>query len=146
MQEAVERTSREHNNEHLHQALNLALNLNIPIVATNDVQFIEKADFDAHEARICIFDGTLIDDTNRAKKFSTEQYLKSDKEMQELFADIPEAIENTLQIAKRCNVHFKLFDKIYFLFFKNSVAQGHKELRIQLIILSTRKVSLEVLF
>jgi len=109
----VERTSREHNNEHLHQALNLALNLNIPIVATNDVQFIEKADFDAHEARICIFDGTLIDDTNRAKKFSTEQYLKSDKEMQELFADIPEAIENTLQIAKRCNVHFKLFDKNY---------------------------------
>ncbi len=109
----VQRTARDQDDEHLHASVKLALDLSIPVVATNDVQFLTQEDFDAHEARICIFDGTLIDDTNRVKKHSPEQYLKSPEQMADLFADLPEAIENTLELAKRCNVHFKLFDKNY---------------------------------
>ena len=110
---AVQRTSREQDDQHLHATTQLALDLSVPVVAVNDVQFLTAEDFDAHEARICIFDGTLIDDTNRVKKYASEQYLKSPEQMQTLFADLPEAVENTIELAKRCNVHFKLFDKNY---------------------------------
>ena len=109
----VQRTARDQDDEHLHASVKLALDLSIPVVATNDVQFLTQEDFDAHEARICIFDGTLIDDTNRVKKHSPEQYLKSPEQMADLFADLPEALVNSVELAKRCNVHFKLFDKNY---------------------------------
>ena len=72
------------------------------MVATNDVRFIRREDFEAHEARVCIHDGNTLDDPRRPKKYSEEQYLKSEEEMVALFSDLPEALENTVEIARRC--------------------------------------------
>lgn len=110
---SVQRTSREFDERHLHLCINLALELDIAVVATNDVQFLVKDDFDAHEARICISQGGLLDDARRVSHFSNQQYLKSDAQMQELFSDLPEVLENTVQVAQRCNVHFELHQKNY---------------------------------
>ncbi|QKQ23641.1 DNA polymerase III subunit alpha [Candidatus Ruthia endofausta] len=109
----VQRTSREFDEKHLHLCVELALEFGIAVVATNDVQFLNESDFDAHEARICISQGSLLDDTRRERHFSNQQFLKSSEQMHELFADLPEILENTLEIAKRCNVHFELFKKNY---------------------------------
>lgn len=79
-----------------------------PIVATNDVRFLEKEDFEAHEARVCIHEGFTLNDGARIKKYTEEQYLKSSEDMQDLFSDLPEALENAFEIAKRCNLELKL--------------------------------------
>ncbi|HIM58957.1 MAG TPA: DNA polymerase III subunit alpha [Gammaproteobacteria bacterium] len=109
----VQRTGRAHDEHHLHLCVALGLELDIPLVATNDVEFLQKQDFDAHEARICISQGGLLDDARREKHYHAEQYLKSGKEMEALFSDLPEAIANSAEIAKRCNVHFELYKKNY---------------------------------
>ncbi|BAF61840.1 DNA polymerase III subunit alpha [Candidatus Vesicomyidisocius calyptogenae] len=109
----VQRTSRKFDEKHLHLCIKLALELGIAVVATNDVQFLNESDFDAHEARICISQGSLLDDTQRKRHFSNQQFLKSPKQMYKLFSDLPEILENTLELAKRCNVHFELFKKNY---------------------------------
>ncbi len=109
----VQRTSREFDEKHLHLCIKLALELDIAVVATNDVQFLNESDFDAHEARICISQGSLLDDTQRKRHFSNQQFLKSPEQMNKLFSDLPEILENTLELAKRCNVHFELFKKNY---------------------------------
>lgn len=109
----VQRTSRELDERHLHLCINLALDLGISVVASNDVQFLSKDDFDAHEARICISQGGLLDDTRRTHHFSNQQYLKSAKQMQVLFSDLPEVLRNTVEISQRCNVHFELHQKNY---------------------------------
>ncbi|TEU26425.1 MAG: DNA polymerase III subunit alpha, partial [Gammaproteobacteria bacterium] len=93
--------------------IELGLGLGIPLVATNDVEFLQKQDFDAHEARICISQGGLLDDARREKHYHAEQYLKSGEEMEALFSDLPEVIINSAEIAKRCNVHFELYKKNY---------------------------------
>ena len=109
----VQRTSREFDERHLHLCINLALELDISVVATNDVQFLAKDDFDAHEARICISQGGLLDDARRVRHFSNQQYLKSVEQMQDLFSDLPEVLQNTVEISRRCNVHFELHQKNY---------------------------------
>ena len=109
----VQRTSRTHDERHLHLCIELGLTLDIPLVATNDVEFLQKQDFDAHEARICISQGGLLDDARREKHYHAEQYLKSGEEMEALFSDLPELIINSTEIAKRCNVHFELYKKNY---------------------------------
>ena len=109
----VQRTSRKHDERHLHLCIELGLTLDIPLVATNDVEFLQKQDFDAHEARICISQGGLLDDARREKHYHAEQYLKSGEEMEVLFSDLPELIINSTEIAKRCNVHFELYKKNY---------------------------------
>ena len=109
----VQRTSRTYDERHLHLCIELGLTLDIPLVATNDVEFLQKQDFDAHEARICISQGGLLDDARREKRYHAEQYLKSGKEMETLFSDLPELIINSAEIAKRCNVHFELYKKNY---------------------------------
>ena len=109
----VQRTSRKHDERHLHLCIELGLTLDIPLVATNDVEFLHKQDFDAHEARICISQGGLLDDARREKHYHAEQYLKSGEEMEVLFSDLPELIINSTEIAKRCNVHFELYKKNY---------------------------------
>ena len=109
----VQRTSRKHDERHLHLCIELGLTLDIPLVATNDVEFLQKQDFDAHEARICISQGGLLDDARREKHYHAEQYLKSGEEMEALFSDLPELIINSTEIAKRCNVHFELYKKNY---------------------------------
>jgi DNA polymerase-3 subunit alpha len=110
---AVQRTSREFDERHLHLCLNLALELDIAVVATNDVQFLFEDDFDAHEARICISQGGLLDDVRRVRHFSNQQYLKSGEQMATLFADLPEVLQNTAIVSQRCNVHFELYKKNY---------------------------------
>ena len=109
----VQRTSRAQDEKHLHLCVELALLLDIPIVATNDVEFLKKSDYQAHEARICISQGGLLDDAQREKRYDEDQYLKPSCEMSALFKDLPEAIENSVQIAKRCNLHFELYQKNY---------------------------------
>lgn len=89
-------------------ALQLAESYSVPVVATNDVRFLTKDDFEAHEARICIQEGVTLNDPNRPRLYTDQQYFRSQKEMQHLFADIPEALTNTIEIAKRCNVSFTL--------------------------------------
>lgn len=104
----LQRTGREHEERYLHAAIKLAGEKNLPVVATNDVRFIEKKDFDAHEARVCIHDGHALNDSRRPHLYSNQQYLRSPEEMCELFSDIPEAIENSVLIAKRCNIELQL--------------------------------------
>lgn len=83
------------------------------MVATNEVVFLSADDFDAHEIRVAIHDGYTLMDKRRPRRYSPQQYLRSQEEMCELFADIPEALENTVEIAKRCNVTVRLGE--YFL-------------------------------
>ena len=104
----LHRTQREQEEEYIHFAVMLALTYNVPVVATNDVRFLHQEDFEAHEARVCIHQGRLLDDLNRPRGYSNQQYLKSTEEMKTLFSDIPEALENTWEITKRCNVQVSL--------------------------------------
>lgn len=104
----VQRTSRPNDEEQLHAAVALADKIGAPLVATNDVRFIKREDFEAHETRVCIGEGRALDDPRRSKNYSDQQYLKSAEEMAELFSDLPEALENTVEIAKRCNIDVKL--------------------------------------
>ncbi|WP_262966071.1 DNA polymerase III subunit alpha [Methylobacter psychrophilus] len=89
-------------------AVELALATDLPVVATNDVRFIHQKDFAAHEVRVCINQGRVLDDSRRPKDYTDQQYLRSTEEMQVLFADIPEALANTVEIAKRCNLKLTL--------------------------------------
>ena len=104
----VQRTHRPNDEEHLHAAVALADKIGAPLVATNDVRFLKQQDFEAHETRVCIGEGRALDDPRRSKNYSDQQYLKSAEEMAELFSDLPEALENTVEIAKRCNIEVKL--------------------------------------
>ena len=102
----LHRTGRVGEEEYLHAAVELAIKFDLPVVATNSVHFIDKEDFEPHEARVCISEGRVLDDPRRPKDYTEQQYFRSAEEMIELFSDIPEAIENTVEIAKRCNVEF----------------------------------------
>ena len=110
---AIERTNRLNSEEHVQRTVQIALETDTPIVATNAVQFLHKEDFYTHEVKVCINQGGLIDDERRVRHYSEHQYLKSQNEMLTLFADLPEAIENSWQIAMRCNVKFKLHQEHY---------------------------------
>ncbi|GAB03075.1 MULTISPECIES: DNA polymerase III subunit alpha [Acinetobacter] len=105
---ALTRTNRSGEEDFIQQAVKLAAKYQIGVVAHNDVHFVEQDDFEAHEARVCIADGYVLGDDKRPKNYSTEQYFKTAEQMSELFSDIPSAIENTYQIAKRCNVELQL--------------------------------------
>jgi len=104
----MSRTGRAKETLYNEQIVRLADDLQLPIVATNDVRFIDKADYDAHEARVCIHDGMTLADPRREKRYSPQQYLRSAEEMEQLFSDLPSAIKNTVEISKRCNVKLNL--------------------------------------
>ncbi|GLR70822.1 DNA polymerase III subunit alpha [Agaribacter marinus] len=104
----LHRTGHNGENTYIQQAVTLASELNLPVVATNNVRFLKPQDFEAHEIRTAISDGFTLEDPRRPKNYTEQQYLRSQEEMVELFDDIPEAIENTLEIAKRCNVELTL--------------------------------------
>ncbi|GAB3353913.1 DNA polymerase III subunit alpha [Lysobacter tyrosinilyticus] len=89
-------------------ALHAATRRGLPVVASNDVRFLDGEGFEAHEARVCIASGRVLDDPKRPKEYSAEQYLKTSEEMADLFADIPDAIDNAVALATRCNVTMKL--------------------------------------
>ncbi|MDP4491069.1 DNA polymerase III subunit alpha [Vibrio sp. AH4] len=107
------RTGRADEESYLHFALDVAEQYELPVVATNEVVFITEESFEAHEIRVAIHDGYTLEDPRRPKNYSPKQYLRTEAEMCELFADIPEALENSVEIAKRCNVTVRLGE--YFL-------------------------------
>lgn len=104
----LHRTHRENEEDYLHAAVALAADMQCPVVATNDVRFLKRDEYEAHEVRVCINEGRALDDPRRERRYSEEQYLKSAEEMAELFADIPHALANTVEIAMRCNVTLAL--------------------------------------
>ena len=89
-------------------ALQAAGKLGVPVVASNDVRFLDAAGFGAHEARVCISSGRVLEDPRRPRDYSAQQYLRSSEEMVELFADVPDALDNTVALAQRCNLQLKL--------------------------------------
>ena len=105
---ALTRTQRAGEDDHIDAALNLAEALRLPVVAHNDVRFMQAADFEAHEARVCIAGGYTLADERRPRLYSAEQYFKTQADMAELFADLPSALQNTVEIAKRCTVTLTL--------------------------------------
>lgn len=98
------RTGREHEETYLHLAVDLSFSTGIPVVATNDVCFLNKSDFKVHKIRIAIHEGKTLKDSKIQNNYSEQQFLKSEKEMCNLFSDIPEALINSVEITKRCNV------------------------------------------
>jgi DNA polymerase-3 subunit alpha len=104
----VQRTGRAGELVYTEAVLDLAAARGVAALASNDVRFLTRADFEAHEARVCIHDGALLADPGRTRRYSEEQYLKSPAEMAELFADCPELLANTVEVAKRCSLEIKL--------------------------------------
>lgn len=105
---AIKRTNRSGEDAFIKAAIHAGAKHRIPIIAHNDVRFLEQDDFDAHEARVCIAGSYVLADPNRPRLYSDEQYLKTQQEMTVLFADIPQVIDNTLRLATRCNVTLTL--------------------------------------
>lgn len=99
----VTRTGLAEDERLIQQAVDLSRTRMIPLVATNNVRFLKREDFEAHEARVCIHGSRLLNDPQRPRQYQEEQYLKTPEQMQSLFADLPEALENSVEIAKRCN-------------------------------------------
>ena len=106
------RTGRMQEEDHVQELLKLGIKEDVALVATNDVCFEDYDDYEAHEARVCINDGRTLDDPRRERFYSPEQYLKTPEQMAELFQDVPTAISNSVEIAKRCNFRIKL-DEYY---------------------------------
>ncbi len=104
----LQRSNRPYEAEYNDLALALAEQFNLPVVATNAVCFLNAEDFEAHEARVCIYQGTTLDDANRRSPYTSQHYLRSAEEMAELFADLPQALQNSVEIAKRCNLQLNL--------------------------------------
>ncbi|HUL41078.1 MAG TPA: PHP domain-containing protein, partial [Burkholderiales bacterium] len=104
----LQRAGNPHSEVYVQYAMELASRLRLPVVATHPVQFLEPGDFKAHEARVCIAEGYVLGDPRRPKLFTDQQYFKTQAEMAQLFADVPEALINSVEIAKRCNLQMEL--------------------------------------
>ena len=104
----VQRTGFPREELHLRETIKLASELAMPVVATHPVQFLNIDDFKAHEARVCIAEGYVLNDKRRVRAFTAQQYFKTQAEMLQLFADLPEVLKNSVEIAKRCNLTLKL--------------------------------------
>ena len=104
----VQRTGRAGEDAYADAVIDLSLERGVAALATNDVRFLTRAEFEAHEARVCIHDGALLADPSRVRRYSEEQYLKSPAEMAELFKDAPELLDNTVEVAKRCSLEIRL--------------------------------------
>jgi DNA polymerase-3 subunit alpha len=104
----IQRLGRTDEEDYLDAVLNLVATCPTAIVATNDVRFITRQDFESHEARVCIQEGSQLADPARRRRYSELQYLRSPAEMSELFADLPEALENSVEIARRCSLELRL--------------------------------------
>lgn len=100
----LQRAGRPEDEPHVAAAVQLAATMKLPVVATHPVQFATEDDYEAHEARVCIAEGEILGNPRRVRKFTREQYFKNSAQMAALFADVPSAVANTLEIAKRCNL------------------------------------------
>lgn len=104
----LQRLGQAQEEEYIGAIIELAREYRVPVVATNGVCFISAEDFEAHEARVCINSGHILNDPKRSKVYTEQQYLRSMQEMESLFADIPSALSNSVEIAKRCNLEIEL--------------------------------------
>ncbi len=104
----LQRAGHRETEAYIERALQLAAKLGLPVVATHPVQFVRRDEFKAHEARVCIAEGYVLADRRRPRVFTEESYFKTQGEMRELFADLPEALENAVEIAKRCSLELEL--------------------------------------
>ena len=104
----LQRAGRVDDARHVAAAVQLAAHLHLPVVATHPVQFTTADDYEAHEARVCIADGEMLGNPRRVRRFTRDQYFKSAAQMQQLFADLPSAVANTVEIAKRCSLSLVL--------------------------------------
>ncbi|WP_426148386.1 DNA polymerase III subunit alpha [Polaromonas sp. DSR2-3-2] len=104
----LQRSGHPDDERHVRAAVQLAAQLKLPVVATHPVQFLTYDDYEAHEARVCISEGEILGNARRVRKFTREQYFKSSSQMEALFADVPSALANTVEIAKRCNLTLEL--------------------------------------
>ncbi|MEO5698175.1 MAG: DNA polymerase III subunit alpha [Burkholderiaceae bacterium] len=100
----VQRAGLPGNEAHVRAAVLMASRLGLPVVATHPVQFATADDFEAHEARVCVAEGEMLSNPRRVRRFSQEQYFKTQAQMETLFADLPSAVRNSVEIAKRCNL------------------------------------------
>jgi DNA polymerase-3 subunit alpha len=104
----VQRAGFADEEHYIHAAIQLAAKVGLPVVATHPVQFLTAEDFKAHEARVCIAEGYVLNDKRRVRAYTAQQYFKTQAEMAELFADLPEALQNSVEIARRCNLSLTL--------------------------------------
>ncbi len=104
----LQRAQRPDDERHVAAAVQLAARLKLPVVATHPVQFLTRDDYEAHEARVCIAEGEILGNARRVRRFTREQHFKSQAAMAQLFADVPTALANTLEIARRCNLTLEL--------------------------------------
>src|ERR1700733_11521659 len=104
----LQRLGRPDEEGYIGAAVTLASRRGVPVVATNDVRFLKADDFESHEARVCIHDGALLADSGRQRRYAHQQYLRTPQEMAALFADVPEALANTVGVAQRCSLVLKL--------------------------------------
>jgi DNA polymerase III subunit alpha len=104
----LQRAGRADDEAHVAAAATLAAHLKLPVVATHPIQFLTADDYEPHEARVCIAEGEILGNAKRVRKFTREQYFKSPEQMQALFADLPSALTNTVEIAKRCSLSIEL--------------------------------------
>ncbi len=100
----LQRLGRPFEEPYIAGAVALAGRRSVPVVATNDVRFLKGTEFESHEARVCIHDGALLADAGRVRRYTRQQYLRTPQEMAALFADVPEALANSLEIARRCSL------------------------------------------
>jgi len=104
----IQRIGKSDEENYITHVLNLGAKFSLPVVATNNVRFLSAEEFNSHEIRVCINQGRVLEDNRRPKEYTSQQYLRSTEEMLELFSDIPEALANTVEIAKRCNLEMTL--------------------------------------
>ena len=104
----LQRVGKSDQDNLINNTIDISNKFNIPLVATNNVRFLDEMSYEAHEARVCIQESFTLDDPRRPRHYTSQQYLRSQKEMGELFSDIPESLTNTLKIAQRCNIEFTL--------------------------------------
>jgi len=104
----LQRIGRAEDESYIAAAVAIAGRRGVPVVATNDVRFLKEDDFESHEARVCIHDGAFLADPGRVRRYTRQQYLRTPGEMAELFSDVPEALANAVEIARRCTLPLKL--------------------------------------
>ena len=104
----LQRCGRPDDELHVREAVQLAARLKLPVVATHAVQYLQPDDHEAHEARVCISEGEILGNQRRVRRFTREQYFKSSAQMKEAFADVPSALANAVEIAKRCSITLDL--------------------------------------
>ena len=124
---AISRIGWPGEQEYIRHAIDLSRQTEVGLVATNRVVFLNKEDFEAHEIRVCINDGRVLDDSRRPRNHSDQQYLKSSQEMTDLFSDIPSSLSNSVQIATRCNM-FLTFDQDYLPDYPDASDQSEAEM------------------